>query len=57
MNPNELTQMVEAFKRFQTSFKGDPKAEVMKLMTSGKLTQADLNRLQGLANQLRSLIR
>ena len=37
-------------------FHGDPKAEVEKLLQSGKLSQAQLNQLQQMAKQFQSLM-
>lgn len=51
-----FTQMVQQFNQFKANFKGDPKAEVEKLMQSGKLTQQQLNQLQQMAKQFQSLI-
>lgn len=51
-----FAQMVQQFNQFKANFKGDPKAEVEKLMQSGKLTQQQLNQLQQMAKQFQSLI-
>jgi hypothetical protein len=52
MNPQ--MQMVQAFMQFKQGFKGDPKAEVQKLLQSGRISQQQLNQLQMQAGQLRS---
>lgn len=39
-------QMMQQFRQFQQSFQGDPKAEVEKLVRSGKISQQQLNQLQ-----------
>ena len=52
-----FAQMVQQFNQFKANFKGDPKAEVEKLMQSGKLTQQQLNQLQQMAKQFQSLMR
>ena len=41
----------------QQTFQGDPKAEVEKMMQSGKLTQQQLNQLQAIARQFQGLLR
>ena len=46
---NGFMQMVQQFKQFKANFQGDPKAEVEKLLQSGKLTQQQLNQLQQMA--------
>lgn len=51
-----FAQMVQQFNQFKANFKGDPKAEVEKLMQSGKLNQQQLNQLQQMAKQFRSLM-
>lgn len=53
MNPQ--MQMVQAFMQFRQNFTGDPKAEVQKLLRSGRISQQQLNQLQMQAGQLRSL--
>ena len=52
-----FAQMVQQFNQFKANFKGDPKAEVEKLMQSGKLTQQQLNQLQQMAKQFQSLMK
>ena len=54
MNPQ--MQMVQAFMQFKQDFTGDPKAEVQKLLQSGKISQQELNRLQMQAQQISSLL-
>ena len=44
-------QLLQQFKQFKASFKGDPKAEVEKMLQSGKLSQRDLNQIQNIAKQ------
>ena len=39
---NGFMQMVQQFQQFKANFHGDPKAEVEKLLQSGKLSQAQL---------------
>ena len=51
-----FAQMVQQFNQFKANFKGDPKAEVEKLMQSGKLSQQQLNQLQQMAKQFQSLL-
>ncbi len=51
-----LTRMVNEFRQFLQNFQGDPKAEVQKLLQSGQLSQAELNQLQTMAQQMRPFI-
>lgn len=54
---NGFAQMMQQFQQFQQSFKGDPKAEVEKLLQSGKMSQNQLNQLQEMAKQFQSLMK
>jgi hypothetical protein len=55
INNNMLAQMMSEFNKFKSSFNGDPKAEVQKLLNSGQMTQDQYNRLSQMANQLRNI--
>lgn len=55
-NDNGFGQMIQDFQRFRASFHGDPKAEVEKLLQSGKMSQQQLNQLQALAQQFQGLM-
>ena len=52
----QFQNMVQQFRQFQQMFQGDPKAEVEKLVQSGKITQQQLNQLQQVAGQFRQLL-
>lgn len=54
--PNSPIGMVQAFMEFKRNFKGDARAEVMKLLQSGQISQQQLNQLQQTAVQIRSMI-
>lgn len=49
-------QMMQQFQQFKQTFTGDPKAEVEKLLQSGKINQEQLNMVQGLAKQFESFL-
>lgn len=49
-------QMMQQFQQFKQTFQGDPKAEVEKLLQSGKISQEQLNMVQGMAKQFQSLL-
>lgn len=53
---NGFMQMMQQFQQFKANFHGDPKAEVEKLLQSGKLSQPQLNQLQQMAKQFQSLM-
>lgn len=52
----QFQNMVQKFRQFQQTFQGDPKAEVEKLVQSGKISQQQLNQLQQVAGQFRKLL-
>lgn len=52
----QFQNMVQQFRQFQQTFQGDPKAEVEKLVQSGRISQQQLNQLQQAANQFRQLL-
>lgn len=55
VNPlGNFGQLVQKFQQFKTSFQGDPKAEVEKMLQSGALTQEQLNRAQAMARQFQT---
>lgn len=57
--PNPMVQfgqMMRQYQQFKANFQGDPKAEVQKLLQSGKMSQNQLNWLQTMANQFQQLL-
>ena len=50
-------QLLQQFKQFKARFKGDPKAEVEKMLQSGKISQDQLNKIQSMANQFQGLFK
>lgn len=52
-----FAQLMQQFNQFKATFKGDPKAEVEKLLQSGAISQQQLNQLQTMANQFGHLFR
>lgn len=53
---NNPMQMINAFMRFKQSFQGNPQEEVMKMVQSGRISQAQLNQLQQTARQFQNLL-
>lgn len=47
--------MLQQFQQFRQSFQGDPQAEVQKLISSGKMSQQQLNQLQAMATQFQQM--
>lgn len=52
----QFQNMMQQFRQFKANFQGDPKAEVEKLLRSGKMSQQQLNQLQQAAQMFQSLI-
>ena len=56
-NPMQQFQvMMQRFQQFKQTFQGDPKAEVEKLLQSGKMSQQQLNQLQQMAKMFQNLM-
>ncbi len=53
---SNFAQMMQQFNQFRATFQGDPKAEVEKLLRSGKMSQQQLNQLQAAARQFAQLL-
>ena len=51
-----FSQLMQQFNQFKNGFQGDPQAEVQKLLSSGKMSQDQLNQLQGVAKQFQQLM-
>lgn len=47
----DFAKMIQQFNQFKSSFRGDPRAEVEKLLQSGAMSQQELNQLQSMAKQ------
>lgn len=54
---NGTIQMIQQFMQFKQNFKGDPKAEVQKMLQSGKISQQQLNQVQQMAGQFQNLLK
>ena len=52
----QFGQMMQQFQQFKANFQGDPKAEVQKLLHSGKMSQEQLNQLQAMAQQFQQFL-
>ena len=49
--------MMQQLQQFRNNFKGDARAEVMKLLQSGQMNQQQLNELQQMAYQLQAMMK
>lgn len=56
-NRSSMDGLVAQFEKFRQSFQGDPKAEVERLLQSGRMTQQDLDKLQAMASEFQRLIK
>lgn len=54
---NGPMQMVQQFMEFRHNFKGDPKAEVEKMLQSGRISQQQLNQVQQMAGQFQHMLK
>lgn len=49
---NQMTQIANEVNRLKSTFTGDPRAEVQKLLNSGQMSQAQFNQFAQFANQI-----
>ena len=49
--------IVEQFRDFRGSFKGDPQARINELLVSGKITQSQLNQATEMANMIKGMMK
>ena len=54
---NGIDQMLNEINNFRNNFKGDPRAEVEKMLNSGQLSQAQFNQYAQIANQFAKYIK
>ncbi len=57
MPTNNMSNLVQQIKQFRQTFKGDPKAEVERLVRTGQMSQDDFNRYAQTANQLMQMFK
>lgn len=53
---NNMADMIQRFMQFQQTYKGDAKAEVMRMLQSGQITQAQLDQAQRTASQIQAML-
>lgn len=54
---NQQNALIQKFQQFRQSFQGDPKAEVMRLVQSGRISQQQLDQLQQMARQFQGMLK
>lgn len=57
MPNNNISNLIQQVKQFQQTFKGDPKAEVERLVRTGQMSQDDFNRYAQIANQMMQMFK
>lgn len=57
MNDGGFSQMLHQLNSFRQSFRGNPREEVQRLLSSGQMSQAQYNQLAQMANQITALMR
>lgn len=53
----QFQNMMQRFQQFRSTFQGDPKQEVEKLLQSGRISQQQLNQVQRLAQQFMQFLK
>ena len=56
-NNNPFANLIQQAKQMQQTFKGNPKAEVERLLKSGQMTQAQFNEYSQIANQITQMMK
>lgn len=54
---NSMSQMINAFNNFKRTYNKNPRETVMQMLTNGQISQAELNQLQAMANQLQGILK
>lgn len=57
MPTGNMSNLVQQIKQFQQTFKGDPKAEVERLVRTGQMSQDEFDRYAQTANQLMQMFK
>ena len=53
---NNPMQMINAFMQFKQNYQGNPQADVQRLVSSGRISQQQLNQLQSAAASFQRLL-
>lgn len=54
---NNLQNIMQQFNQFRNSFRGNPQQQVQQLLNSGRMTQAQFNKLKQIADQLQGMLK
>ena len=52
-----MTNLIQQFNNFRSTFTGDPKQRVQELLNSGQMTQAQFSQLSEMAKQFQQLMK
>lgn len=55
-NQNPMTAIMQRFRQFQQTFRGDPQQQVQQLLNSGRVNQQQYNQAVQMANQLQRMM-
>lgn len=55
--PNNMGQLVQQFKQFKQTFRGDPRQQIQQLLNSGRVSQSQYNQAVQIANSLAQLLK
>lgn len=56
-NNNPFANLIQQAKQMQQTFKGNPKAEVERLMRTGQMSQDQFNQYSQIANQIMQMMK
>lgn len=56
-NLGNLAQLVQQFQQFKSTFQGNPKEQVQKMLQSGQISQQQLNQIQTIAQQFQTFLK
>lgn len=56
MPQNNMMSLLNQYRQFRANFRGDPKAEVEKLVSSGRISQQQINQAMQMAQQIQRLM-
>lgn len=51
------TQMLQQFRQFKNSFRGDPKQAVMNMLAQGQINNEQLQRVMQMARQMQGILK
>lgn len=53
---NNMSNVINQFNQFQSTFQGDPKQKVQELLNSGQMSQEQFNQLSSMAQVFQTLL-